>query len=164
MDHRCSGGLAYCSFCGRSRGDGLIVKASAAGKEVVAVYRMDDAELEMAIKIPAGFPLQPLEPQVRRRMGLPESTLRKWILSMTTFLRFQDGTIGEAIQVWKQNLDKTFQGVEERPICYSVIQTVDRTLPKITCRTCKQRYHSRCLYTWFNTSHKSSCPMCRSPM
>ena len=96
-------------------------------------------------------------------MGVSEARLRKWLLSMSAFLMNQDGSVAEALELWRQNLDKTFEGVDECPICYSVIHPVDRSLPKMACRTCKYKFHSACLYKWFNTSHKSVCPMCKSP-
>jgi len=75
----------------------------------------------------------------------------------------QNGALAEAIQTWKSNFDKEFEGVEECPICYSVIHTTNHSLPRLACRTCKHKFHSACLYKWFSTSHKSSCPLCQSP-
>jgi E3 ubiquitin-protein ligase listerin len=63
---------------------------------------------------------------------------------------------------------------------FRIIHVVDRSLPSKPCRTCKTRFHADCLYKvcvsyelfnrlicsgfcqWFNTSHSSSCPLCRS--
>jgi hypothetical protein len=44
----------------------------------------------------------------------------------------------------------------------SIISLTDRTLPTKPCRTCKNRFHASCLFKWFNSSHSSSCPLCRS--
>ncbi len=67
-----------------------------------------------------------------------------------------------AIRLWKGNLDREFEGVEPCPICYSVLHPTQRQLPRVACRTCKNKYHSACLYKWFASSSKSSCPMCRA--
>ncbi|KAK4595116.1 hypothetical protein RGQ29_018753 [Quercus rubra] len=72
----------------------------------------------------------------------------------------RNGALAEAIRIWKNNFDKEFEGVEERPICYSVIHTANHSLP---CLACKHKFHSACIYKWFSTSHKSSCPLCQSP-
>ena len=90
--------------------------------------------------------------------------------SVNYYMRFvtisfllQNGALAEAIGIWKRNFDKEFEGVEECPICYSVIHTTNHGLPRLACRTCKHKFHSACLYKWFSTSHKSSCPLCQSP-
>lgn len=75
----------------------------------------------------------------------------------------QNGALAEAIRIWKRNFDKEFEGVEECPICYSVIHTVNHSIPRLACKTCKHKFHSACLYKWFSTSHKSTCPLCQSP-
>lgn len=75
----------------------------------------------------------------------------------------QNGAIAEAIRIWKSNFDKEFQGVEECPICYSIIHTANHSLPRLACKTCKHKFHSACLYKWFSTSHKSTCPLCQTP-
>lgn len=75
----------------------------------------------------------------------------------------QNGALAEAIGIWKRNFDKEFEGVEECPICYSVIHTANNSLPRLACKTCKHKFHSACLYKWFSTSHKSTCPLCQSP-
>ena len=143
--------------------EGLRVRCSEAAREITAAYRKDDAELQLVLRLPRTYPLRAAEPTVTRRMGVNEARLRKWLLSMSAFLMNQDGSVAEALVLWRQNLDKTFEGVDECPICYSVIQTVDRSLPTMACRTCRYKFHSACLYKWFSTSHKSVCPMCKSP-
>lgn len=85
-------------------------------------------------------------------------------LKVTRFPRvMQNGALAEAIGIWKRNFDKEFEGVEECPICYSVIHTANHSLPRLACKTCKHKFHSACLYKWFSTSHKSTCPLCQSP-
>jgi hypothetical protein len=70
---------------------------------------------------------------------------------------------GWADDAMGQNVEKEFDGIEECPICYSVVHTSDRSLPRLRCKTCKHKFHSACLYKWFSTSQKSTCPLCQTP-
>ena len=58
---------------------------------------------------------------------------------------------------------QVFEDVEECPICYTVLHLVNNSLPRMACHTCRNKFHSACLSKWFNTSNKSTCPLCQSP-
>ncbi|MEE6468105.1 hypothetical protein FKM82_008163 [Ascaphus truei] len=73
----------------------------------------------------------------------------------------ENGSIMEGLALWKNNVDKRFEGVEDCMICFSVIHGSNYSLPKKACRTCKKKFHSECLYKWFTSSNKSTCPLCR---
>ncbi len=45
--------------------DNLSIRANRATREVIASYTMDESSLEMVIRLPASYPLRPVE--VRRR-------------------------------------------------------------------------------------------------
>lgn len=63
---------------------------------------------------------------------------------------------------------------------YRMISAMDGSLAKKPCKTCRNRFHAGCLYKacfligvqlnavlmlpsqWFDSSHSSSCPLCRS--
>ena len=75
----------------------------------------------------------------------------------------QNGTISDALLQWKNDVDKVFEGVEECPICYMIVHQATRALPRLECKTCKNKFHAACLYKWFNSSQKSNCPLCQSP-
>ncbi|CAN1266381.1 E3 ubiquitin-protein ligase listerin [Linum perenne] len=139
------------------------VSVSKSANEVVATYTKEETGMDLVIRLPASYPLRHVDVDCMRSLGISEVKQRKWLMSMTMFVRNQNGALAEAIRTWKSNLDKEFQGVEECPICYSVIHTDNRSLPRLACRTCKHKFHSACLYKWFSTSHKSSCPLCQSP-
>jgi len=142
--------------------DNMTIKAGANSKQVTAVYKIEEMSIEMCIKFPLSFPLRPVVVEGGNRVGVTESQWRRWLLSMTTVIASQNGTIIEALQMWKQDADKMFEGIEECAICYCVISTVDRSLPKSACKTCKHKFHSSCLYKWFKSSSQSSCPLCRN--
>ena len=54
------------------------------------------------------------------QVGVSEARLRKWILSVTAFLRRQEGSLGHAISLWRDNLDREFEGTAGRRICAGV--------------------------------------------
>jgi hypothetical protein len=129
---------------------------------ISASYEKDEVKLELQLVIPANYPLRSVEIASKKKMGNTESALyKKWILNMTTMLFTTEGSIWDAILLWKNNLDKHFDGVEPCPICYSIVNSHNHSLPKVGCKTCKNKFHSQCLYKWFSTSGNNTCPMCR---
>ncbi len=57
----------------------------------------------------------------------------------------QNGSILDGLLLWKQNVDKKFEGLEECMICFAVIHGTNCQLPKLQCRTCKKKFHAACL-------------------
>ncbi|XP_027331618.1 E3 ubiquitin-protein ligase listerin [Abrus precatorius] len=145
------------------RDENFSVSVSKSANEIVATYTKDETGMDLVIRLPASYPLRPVDVDCTRSLGISEIKQRKWLMSMMLFVRNQNGALAEAIGIWKRNFDKEFEGVEECPICYSVIHTTNHSLPRLACKTCKHKFHSACLYKWFSTSHKSSCPLCQSP-
>ena len=141
----------------------LGIRASLAAREITASYVKDEAVLEMVLRVPAAYPLRPVEVDGTKRLGVGEATWRKWLLGMRTLLDNRDGSLVDAVLLWKRNIDKVFEGVEECPICYTVIHLVNGTLPRLPCHTCRHKFHSACLYKWFQTANKSACPLCQTP-
>ena len=78
-------------------------------------------------------------------------------------LNSQDGTVLGALLLWKENVDKEFEGVEPCPVCYSVLCVKTHAMPNLECKTCKNRFHSTCLNKWFHSSGKSQCVHCQQP-
>ncbi|BBN16555.1 E3 ubiquitin-protein ligase listerin [Marchantia polymorpha subsp. ruderalis] len=143
--------------------DEFSIRANRSSREVTAIYKKEEAGMDIVIKMPPCYPLRAVGVECTRRMGIDEHLLRKWILSMASFLRNQNGAVSEAVQMWKRNVDREFEGVEPCPICYSIIHTSNHSLPKLACKTCRNKFHSACLYKWFSTSHQSTCPLCKTP-
>eukprot|EP00096_Caligus_rogercresseyi_P013909 TRINITY_DN6482_c0_g1_i1.p1 TRINITY_DN6482_c0_g1~~TRINITY_DN6482_c0_g1_i1.p1 ORF type:complete len:629 (-),score=166.11 TRINITY_DN6482_c0_g1_i1:128-1747(-) len=131
-------------------------------REVVAVYSLDEGSMDLIISLPNNFPLGPVKVDRHQRIGVGNNQWRKWMLQLTTFLEHQNGSILEGLIIWKNNVDKRFEGVEECCICFYILHGANHTLPKLTCRTCRKKFHSACLYKWFSTSNNSTCPMCRN--
>ena len=142
--------------------ENISVRASTVSREVTATYLQDSTTLEVVIKLSQSHPLRAVEVDGTKRMGVTEGKWRKWMLHMVTCISNRDGRLLDAIRLWQQNLDKEFEGVEDCPICYAVLHMTTSQLPRMACKTCKHKFHSACLYKWFNTSHKSNCPLCQS--
>ncbi|XP_064628174.1 E3 ubiquitin-protein ligase listerin-like [Lineus longissimus] len=140
----------------------MTVKARPAARDIIATYCVEEATMELMVQLPANHPLGTITVVVGKRVGVADTQWRNWMLQMTTFLNHQNGSIIEGLKLWKKNVDKRFEGVEDCMICFSVIHGSNYQLPKLLCRTCKKKFHSDCLYKWFNTSNNSTCPLCRN--
>ncbi|MBN3302917.1 LTN1 ligase, partial [Amia calva] len=141
--------------------DSMTVKARSTTREVIATYSVDDIFIELVIQLPQNYPLGSISVESGRRVGVAVQQWRNWMLQLSTYLTHQNGSIMEGLALWKNNVDKRFEGVEDCMICFSVIHGSNYSLPKKACRTCKKKFHSACLYKWFTSSNKSTCPLCR---
>uniref|UniRef100_A0A8C3BDC2 E3 ubiquitin-protein ligase listerin n=1 Tax=Cairina moschata TaxID=8855 RepID=A0A8C3BDC2_CAIMO len=141
--------------------NGMTVKARSAAREVIATYSVDDIFIELIIQLPTNYPLGSITVESGKRVGVAVQQWRNWMLQLSTYLTHQNGSIMEGLSLWKNNVDKRFEGVEDCMICFSVIHGSNYSLPKKACRTCKKKFHSACLYKWFTSSNKSTCPLCR---
>eukprot|EP00850_Spirogloea_muscicola_P016423 SM000133S26789 [mRNA] locus=s133:168014:176063:+ [translate_table: standard] len=141
----------------------LSIRANRSAREVVARYRRDEVALEMAVRLAASHPLRPPAVECLGRAGVSEARLRKWLLGISTFLRQSNGSVAGAVALWRDSCEREFAGVEECPICYAVLHPSSHALPRLACRTCRNKFHAACLYKWFSSSHKSTCPLCQTP-
>ena len=64
---------------------------------------------------------------------------------MNTMLATQDASLKDAILLFKNNLDKHFEGVDVCPICYSLFSPNYKSLPNLGCKTCKNKFHKECM-------------------
>eukprot|EP00158_Paraphelidium_tribonemae_P009611 Partr_v1_DN28908_c1_g1_i9_m26109 putative listerin E3 ubiquitin protein ligase 1 len=156
--------LAAIKDSANSFGDQMTVSVSrgTVNNEVSAVYKLDDNALEMVIKIPNCYPLKQVEIQGLLKVGVSDERWRRWLLNCNMVLASQNGSIKDALDIFRQNLEKHFDGIEDCAICYSVIGALDRSLPNKTCKICRNKFHPGCLYKWFKSSNNSSCPLCRT--
>jgi len=171
--------------------DEMAVNGSCASREVVATYQQDEVrslillpfsfpllfesflmlmhanspqcQLSVMIRIPPTFPLRNVEVDCQKTLGIPSSRWRRWALQIMLMLNNQDGNVLEALLLWKQNVDKEFDGVEPCPVCYSVLCIKTHAMPNLECKTCNNRFHTTCLYKWFQSSGKSQCVLCQQP-
>ena len=139
----------------------------ASGRAVVE-YENDDIVVRAAVVLPDLYPLvPPTIESVGRAEGLDDTLWRKWQMGLNSLLAAEEeegcpgGLAKRAAERWKDSLDKHFDGIEPCPICYSVFAS-NGHLPTLKCRVCKHKFHSSCMYKWFSTSHKTTCPLCKS--
>jgi len=143
--------------------ENFTVKVANAINEVTASYAVDEHHLELTVKLSSDYPLHGIEVrESAKRVGVPDERWRAWVLGVQQILTFRSGRILDGLSFFKKNVTSHFEGLAECAICYSIISAMDGSLPRKPCKTCKNRFHSSCLYKWFNTSHSSSCPLCRS--
>ena len=144
---------------------GMTVKARFAAREVIARYEVAEASFEISVQFSPNHPLTPVQVNTLRRAGVGAAQWRYWILQMTMMLQHQNGSVADALLLWKQKVDKRLDGLEECMICFSIVHGSNaQSLPKLECKTCHKKYHAECLYKWFDTSNQSTCPLCRAPM
>ncbi|KAI9139465.1 hypothetical protein BKA69DRAFT_1085574 [Paraphysoderma sedebokerense] len=130
--------------------------------EINAVYKIEDTSIEMTIKLPNNYPLRQVEVEGGKRAGVSEGRWRSWLLSCQAIMSAQNGSILDALRIFQRNVSLHFEGVGECSICYSIVGVIDKSLPNRPCKTCKNKFHSACLYKWFKSSNQSTCPLCRS--
>ena len=132
--------------------------------QILASMEVEDGHsIDLRVSFPKEYPLKAPHAKLEKYIGISEAKARKWNLSIAAFLMNRNGTVSEVIQTWKKNVSQEFEGHEDCLICYSIIQPSTGQLPRLTCKTCHQKYHGTCLYKWFKTSGKSNCVHCQSP-
>jgi hypothetical protein len=169
----------------------MTVNGSAVSREVTAIYHQDEVrfvkrhfipclfachlthpvispyppqcQLSVTIRVPTAFPLRNVEVDLEKTLGIAEKRWRRWSLNIMLMLNNQDGSILDALLLWKENVDKEFEGVEPCPVCYSVLCIKTHSMPNLQCKTCNNRFHSLCLHKWFQSSGKSNCVLCQQP-
>jgi hypothetical protein len=139
------------------------VSASSKTREVTANYIQDDFTLTVVITLPSAFPLRSVEVDCSKTFGIPQNRWKRWSLQITMMLNNQGGTLKEALMLWKENVDKEFEGVEPCPICYSIVHVKTHKIPTLECKTCHNRFHVNCMTQWFQSSGKNNCVMCQQP-
>ena len=94
------------------RSDNMRVRVRDSVREVVATYTIDEGSLELVISLATNHPLGGVAVDTGNRVGVDMAQWRKWMLQLTTFLSYQNGTILGGLNLWKKNVDKRFEGVE----------------------------------------------------
>ncbi|KAK9461550.1 uncharacterized protein V1516DRAFT_663261 [Lipomyces oligophaga] len=142
--------------------ENIQLKVSRPAREVTAVYTIDEQTMEMIVRIPTSFPLHDVVVDGIKRVGVKENQWRAWLLASQALIASQNGTIVDALTLFKRNVNLHFEGVTECAICYSILHQ-DRSLPNKRCQTCRNKFHAGCLFRWFQSANASTCPLCRQP-
>ncbi|KAG5477684.1 hypothetical protein LSCM1_04978 [Leishmania martiniquensis] len=147
-------------------GDSCSVEVNIAQQVIDLSYEMEDAKVAVRITFPAAFPLHPptVEYETGRECGVSLKKWRSWMLKMSVILFGGSANVWECIDLFHQNLEAHFRGIEPCPICFAVVSSVNHKLPDVRCSVChNSAFHSNCLYTWWATGSNNVCPLCRSP-
>lgn len=145
-----------------ARFDNMLVKIRPGTREVIATYSIDEASMELILRMAPNHPLSTIVVEDHKRVGVSVAQWRNWLLGLNTMLSHRNTPLMQSLAFWKKNVDQKFEGIEECFICYYVLHGTNHQLPRLLCRTCKKKFHAACLYKWFNSSNKSTCPLCRS--
>lgn len=143
------------------------IKVSQSAREITASIPIDEQTMTIAIRLPPSYPLARAEVESVHRVAVAEKKWRFWIINAQGVINFSSGGAGEGnsiidgLMAWRNNVTAAMKGQTECAICYSVV-SADRQLPSKKCSTCKNTFHSSCLFKWFKSSNSSSCPLCRN--
>lgn len=77
--------------------EGLSLRVGA--RTVVASVEKDDVAVELTVTLPKLFPLQAVEVSATKG-NLPESLLRRWVLSLTIMMLSSEGSLSHALREW----------------------------------------------------------------
>jgi hypothetical protein len=92
--------------------ENMAIKVSPMMKEVKVTYTVDEESMEIVIRIPSDYPLQPVEVLDIRKVGIPDTTWRAWLLVVQQSIANHNGSIADAIGLFKKNISLHFEGVE----------------------------------------------------
>lgn len=134
-------------------------------KQLVLNLSREDLRAELCVQLPAAFPLRLAMAEPPEKMpGIPKPRIRNWMLQARQVLAGQRPlVVGRVMLMWARSFALFFEGVEDCPICYNVVHLTTQTIPRKACPTCKHKFHNECLYHWFKTSSKTTCPLCNQP-
>ncbi|KAL4977290.1 hypothetical protein BDW66DRAFT_38385 [Aspergillus desertorum] len=141
----------------------LNVKVSSKTAEIIASIPVDEESppVSISITLPAAYPLHPAIVLGRSRVLVDERKWKSWLLTIQGVIMFANGNLEDGLLAFRRNVQGALKGQSECAICYSVIST-DMQTPNKRCATCKNAFHSVCLYRWFKSSNQSTCPLCRN--
>ncbi|VDP37547.1 unnamed protein product [Soboliphyme baturini] len=117
--------------------------------------------MEMTVALPEDYPLSLPEVLINRQLGASKEKWRQWMKNLVVFITHQNGSVLDAILMWKLSFEKHIQGVEACSICMMTIHGSNYRLPSVGCKRCRKKFHGECLRKWFSTSNKTECPLCR---
>lgn len=72
-------------------------------------------------------------------------SLTHFLIILNLFLIFQNGSLWDGLALWRNNVVRRYEGVEECYVCYCVLSGANYQLPKLSCRTCRKKFHTACL-------------------
>lgn len=111
-------------------------------REIIATYSLEEAKMELIVSLPNNYPLGAIKVECKKHIG-GKFQAREIVKQLSIYLTHQNGRLYNGIFIWKRNLDRKYEGVEECYVCYSVIHQENLQLPRLTCKTCKKKFHCK---------------------
>jgi len=118
--------------------------------------------MQIVIRLPAVYPLEGVKVEGINRVAVDEKKWTSWMMITQAVITFSNGNITDGLVTFHKNVSGALKGHTECAICYSIISS-DKKVPDKKCQTCKNLFHSSCLFKWFASSNQSTCPLCRNP-
>jgi len=107
--------------------------------ELIARYKIEDTSVTLTITLPLDHPLGPVSVQVSDK---------KLHARISQLLNTRSHSLSAGLELWKENLDGMYKDVEECAICFFVVNSTTKQLPKMGCKTCRKKFHSACLVSF----------------
>ncbi|KAK4692467.1 E3 ubiquitin-protein ligase listerin, partial [Lecanoromycetidae sp. Uapishka_2] len=145
----------------------MTIKTSLSTREITASIPIDEQTMSISVRLPPSYPLARAEVKSIHRVGVVEKKWQSWLMISQGVMNLSSGSAGEGnalidgLIAWRKNVSAAMKGQAECAICYSVVSGA-KELPSKRCSTCKNSFHSSCLFRWFKSSNSSSCPLCRN--
>ncbi|KAI7233960.1 hypothetical protein KC330_g5103 [Hortaea werneckii] len=139
----------------------MAVKVGMRSKEVNVSYVVDEQTMAIKVALPDAYPLASAQVLGVSRVAVKEEKWQSWLRNCQGVITFSNGSIIDGLSAWRKNVTGALKGQTECAICYSIIDS-QKQLPTKRCPTCKNTFHSSCLFKWFKTSNASTCPLCRN--
>lgn len=141
--------------------ENLTVKVNVRSREVNVAYLVDEQTMAIVVRLPETYPLTGARVEGVSRVAVDEKRWLSWLRNCQGVITFSNGNLIDGLSAWRKNVQGALKGQTECAICYSIISG-DKQLPSKRCGTCKNLFHSSCLFKWFKTSNASTCPLCRN--
>lgn len=137
----------------------LVLKVNHYCREIKVEYAIEDSAVSFAIKLPAAYPLHEADIDLQanaNRGTIDERKWRTWLLQLKKILSQQrsPSSLVRAVVVWLETVKGWLSGASECSICYSIINSDDKSFANKVCGTCNNSFHGRCL---FKVTYMSYC-------
>ena len=147
--------------------NGINLKESVLKNIFEFIYQLnEEIALTISVKIPPIFPLKKLEVNVKCNAQLNENKLFNIKMNLNRTLNSSLENICDNLIIWSEDAKHlVVLNNEPCPICFYYVNSTDKSLPSLECKTCKKKFHSFCIKEWFKSQAqlgKETCPMCRS--
>jgi hypothetical protein len=131
------------------------ISVSRHDRQITAVYLQDEASnpVKLTLKFPPRYPF--CQVNVVCEFGSEGQRCEYEVVGAIIKSQSVEGGIIR----WHQFVTQRLVDGEPCPVCYSYISE-DMKKPTITCPTCGQKFHGKCLSKWFSNCLKPTCPYC----